>query len=673
MIPHPATVDHGKSPVIPPRPDPAAAPPAPTAATPSWPACPADPKPRRSGLAYYRRADHLADWAIEVLIVRTDCWGGYTTRVDGRTGDDVVGPTTRFRDPDPAKERTWSAGPLDHELLARHFMGLHGLGGMVGLHCTAPAEWCRWVVVDIDVHDEGDDPGAVGRMGATVVAELARLGLPYRVESSNGKGGLHIWILLGCRVPMADAYRLGRFLIRDWATSGLTGPPETFPKAARLIGARCGNWVRLPGLHHKREYWSMFLSAGGDRWLSGDEAIDHLVSFRPDPSVDPMASVPADFVAASVAKKAVTAARRARPAGSSAGMAATVEGDSPDLARARAALAHLGPEWISDFENWRMAGMALTGYGDDGLELWDDASAADEGGYPGRYAIEDRWAGFEEGGVEGRVGIGSLLRAADEEGWDHKIPAIRGARKRRPGLLRRLEADGASGVTPAMSRGWDRELDRPAAVLDARDDLRVELATRLGLSEAGLDVVSASIRFGFKQTNQETKSGKREDLGSCFVWPERDGAGRTVGLRRIFAAGVADPERAAGPREGLVARRGLLSNLATPGLQDGPIYLVRGLLDFAAAAARRLPVVGLPAGIQDRRDSLEDLKALVAGDPRPVALIIRQGADAQAAAEALADLLGRVAGVSVVTRPFPEKFASLHQYCTTLAKESGAR
>ena len=54
--------------------------------------------------------------------------------------------------------------------------------------------------------------------------------------------------------------------------------PEVYPKQYRLTGKRCGNWLRWPGKHHKRDAWSRVWD--GSRWLEGSPAVDHMLGLR---------------------------------------------------------------------------------------------------------------------------------------------------------------------------------------------------------------------------------------------------------------------------------------------------------------------------------------------------------------------------------------------------------
>lgn len=199
-----------------------------------------------------------------------------------RTADPVTG---RVAPSYMAKCRLTSAA------LAAHFAG-RCPGDLVGLHAASPAETCRWVAIDLDAHGDTDDPDANRRLAVSIYDTVKGLGFDALLLDSNGRGGFHLWIVFASPVPMADAWRLGRWLVRDFAASGLGKIPEVFPKSPRLSGKRMGNWVRLPGRHHTRDHWTKVWD--GARWLDGEPAILAILAVTGrDVAVE--AVVPRDF------------------------------------------------------------------------------------------------------------------------------------------------------------------------------------------------------------------------------------------------------------------------------------------------------------------------------------------------------------------------------------------
>jgi hypothetical protein len=290
-------------------------------------------------------------------------------------------------------------------MLVRHFIG-QCRGDLVGLHVSSPAETCKWIVVDFDAHGDGDDPEANWTMALAVHLAAKTLGFDVLLLDSNGAGGLHVWIIFANAVPMADAWRLGRWLVRDYAAFGLSRAPETFPKARRLTGKRIGGLVRLPGLHHTRDHWTR--AWDGQRWLEGEEAIRAILAVK-GRDVDLAALIPADFEP----HKRRQIIRRLDLA---SGPAPAPSGRR--IATARDALRYLGENYHGNYDWWMKVGLMLRELGDAGLTLWHEWSESCP-----KYraeALGEKWADFASGdeGPAGRpITLGSLFYLAREEGW----------------------------------------------------------------------------------------------------------------------------------------------------------------------------------------------------------------------------------------------------------------
>ena len=346
--------------------------------------------------AWRESAWDLAAWADQHLVNRTDCYGGYYRDRDGKTWT-----TTR-------KEC------LDHERLAIHFAG-GSIEDVVGVHVTSWDEMCRWVVVDIDAHDgDGADPEANFRFARHVRDRASAAKFAARLVDSNGKGGYHVWILLGAPVPNADAWRLGKWLVHDHEAFGFSRPPETFPKSPQLGGKRYGGWGRLPGRHPKRNHWSKVWSPRRQVWLVGHAAIASLLKFEGRP-VDLARVIPADFTGKPPREP------RARPP---AVPRADRGEDQPEIARVRSALTFLGEEFYDDYAEWITIGLALRELGDDGFELWDEWSqqsgkydAAEMDGKWGSFDNDETAAGRWRAYTHPSVTLGSLFHWARVCGW----------------------------------------------------------------------------------------------------------------------------------------------------------------------------------------------------------------------------------------------------------------
>lgn len=372
-------------------------------------------------IPWAERAHELADWALG-LMVRDDVHGAYLA-VGGDDGRVAVKPYTRH-------------ASLTRDRLARHFAA-RATGDVVGIHVGGPDETCRLVVVDIDLHGADDAALATSNSELALRAhDRARdAGLDARLLDSNGRGGYHIWVHLGEPAPMADAFRIGKWLVHG---HGSDKAPETFPKGPALTGKRCGSWVRLPGRHPKRDHWTRAWDADRRLWLEGDAAIDSLVGLR---------GRPVDLVGlrAEVERTFPPAAARARPWPIDDGSRYEDRDYQRQLDQVRSALPYLD-DLVDDYDDWLTIGMALAQLGDDGLVLWHRWSALSPKYDPD--VLDAKWDSFAPGdrpGDGGRVSLGTLFHRAQEAGWPgpHGVffnPQGRPGVRARMRLTRRTEA-----------------------------------------------------------------------------------------------------------------------------------------------------------------------------------------------------------------------------------------
>jgi hypothetical protein len=215
--------------------------------------------------AWHERADDLARWALERLVNRTDVWGAYLP--DGK-------PTTR-----PPREERGSAWLGEDGVLLRHFRA-DGPQDVVGLHSTNNyRNTARWGAVDIDNHGTAD-PGANLRAALHWHDCLVRRGFRPLLTDSNGKGGYHLRVLLRSEVEARQLYHFMRGVVADHGRLGLKAAPETFPKQESVGRDEFGNWLRLPGRHHKREHYSRVWD--GSTWLEGEAAVQRLLAHDGD-------------------------------------------------------------------------------------------------------------------------------------------------------------------------------------------------------------------------------------------------------------------------------------------------------------------------------------------------------------------------------------------------------
>ncbi len=218
----------------------------------------------RVGDTWAARAPELAAWTWVRLLNRPDVWGRY-----GSNGT-YTAPRLNLR----------GQVQLTEADMVRHYRA-RWRSDILGLHSTSPNNLSRWLVVDIDQHGPGGNDPAVNLAAALAWYVILRaLGFRPILTTSNGKGGYHLRVVFREAIPTARAYTFARWLVRDFAKYGLTAPPETFPKQAQIPPSGCGNWVRLPGKHHRRDHWSTVWD--GARWLAGEAAVAWLLGVEGD-------------------------------------------------------------------------------------------------------------------------------------------------------------------------------------------------------------------------------------------------------------------------------------------------------------------------------------------------------------------------------------------------------
>jgi hypothetical protein len=224
-----------------------------------------------SSTAWHARAEKMADWTLARLVNRRDAWGAYH----------------------PAGRQLTRRGQLTRALLIRHYQA-RDAGSIRGLHTADADNQSKGGALDIDQH--GDDPvrAEANRLAALHWYNvLVRMGFHPLLTASNGKGGYHLRVLLAAAIDAAGVFHFLRRLTADHRAVGLDKPPEQFPKQpdVRRCAKGLGNWIRLPGRHHKRAYWSEIWD--GSRWLAGHDAIDFLLALTgDDPALIPVAPPP---------------------------------------------------------------------------------------------------------------------------------------------------------------------------------------------------------------------------------------------------------------------------------------------------------------------------------------------------------------------------------------------
>lgn len=213
---------------------------------------------------WHARAGELAEWAMARLVNRDDRYGGYTP-------EGVI-----------TKPSASTPGCVSVGLLRRHFAATKR-EHVVGLHALGPGNVGRWVGIDIDRHDEDGDADANETFALSVYDRLAALGFRPLLTPSNGKGGFHVRAFFAEPVPSELLHSFGNWLVRDAANFGIP-KVEAFPKQPKLAApgerGEWGNWLRVPGRHHSRDYWSV--AWDGTKWMTPDETVEYILSIAGD-------------------------------------------------------------------------------------------------------------------------------------------------------------------------------------------------------------------------------------------------------------------------------------------------------------------------------------------------------------------------------------------------------
>ena len=210
---------------------------------------------------WQKYADDLARWTMKRLVVRSDVYGGFYVK-DGQL--------RRFK----------KDGPLTPEIIANHF-GLTSLESLIGLYTTSTDDKCKSLTIDFDRHD-GESEDLVKKnwqLALSIYETLESLGLHPLLIDSNGTGGLHLRVLFDTLAPAAQIREFGLWLVREWEKFGLSKPPEVFPKQNTIHG-KFGNFVRLIGRHHQRQFLSTVWD--GKKWQEGEDAIKMILSREGD-------------------------------------------------------------------------------------------------------------------------------------------------------------------------------------------------------------------------------------------------------------------------------------------------------------------------------------------------------------------------------------------------------
>ncbi|MEE9348346.1 MAG: hypothetical protein V3U82_09120 [Robiginitomaculum sp.] len=244
------------------------------------------------GEEWAERAGEMADWAMEMLVMRKDVWGQYSVltpaerRREGKSYKAMTLPRKEMRGDDM----------VTIDKLTRHFSSRHHRKPqIIGLHAKSKETTSRWFGIDIDMHDcTKADAEDHGRRNLNCALkwwkDLQIKGYDPMLFNTNLQGGYHIWVLFDKPAPTVDIYAMVKGIVETWEQNGLEEEPETFPK--KVKEGSLGSWFRLPGLHHTLYHYSSLWSGDDwleNPWLTGHNCIDVMLETRggpPPPRID---------------------------------------------------------------------------------------------------------------------------------------------------------------------------------------------------------------------------------------------------------------------------------------------------------------------------------------------------------------------------------------------------
>lgn len=191
----------------------------------------------------------LASWTRYWLCNRLDTFGKYYN-----CGTPEVGNCREKR-------------KLKPEDVESHYLGRTD---RVGVYSYNQKGYGKWACIDIDAHN--GEVLANWHIASKMIDQLLSWGIVPLVEHTNGKYGFHLWIMFDSWVECRKLHSIGNYLVGEMEH-------EVFPKQASPTDY--GNYVRLPGRHHKHlGWWSDFYDPVLDVWHRDADAVDYLLGFK---------------------------------------------------------------------------------------------------------------------------------------------------------------------------------------------------------------------------------------------------------------------------------------------------------------------------------------------------------------------------------------------------------
>lgn len=105
----------------------------------------------------------------------------------------------------------WTHDELTLETLMSHFRGEE----TIGLGVTSTDDKCLWVCWDLDNHESAATTDKNLLYALHLRDKLRDLGVSPLVEHSDGKGGIHVWVLFTEPVPASSAFAFAQWIVED--------------------------------------------------------------------------------------------------------------------------------------------------------------------------------------------------------------------------------------------------------------------------------------------------------------------------------------------------------------------------------------------------------------------------------------------------------------------------
>lgn len=258
----------------------------------------------------------------------------------------------------------------------------------IGIYTTTGCN-TNVAVFDIDDHDGVLEPHAVLRAASRLADCMREYGLAPLLYRSGGGKGVHLWAIWPEPQSARQVRQLMRIIaakcdLRDGAAGLAEGEVEIFPKQDFVPDGGLGNLVALP----------LALRSAA---LTPDASSEIARTSYQPPSDAALwsAPLPADDAKGEQPKEITP-------------HIAPLDGDEEEVVLA---LRHISAD---DYDRWvKVALIVKQAFGEAGFEIWR-AWSQTSAKYESAEVCRAKWNGLQP---DGRIGIGSLFRWANEDGW----------------------------------------------------------------------------------------------------------------------------------------------------------------------------------------------------------------------------------------------------------------